>query len=125
MTTPLAELRDRVPPLPFPEVRAAVERELGAPLETLFSEFDPEPLGAASIAQVHRARLPGVDAVAVKVQYPGSGPRCPPTRVSGPWLRRVLRAAAAAVDRDRLVEFAAGLRGSSISPARPGAGDPA
>ena len=52
----LAALRDRVPPLPFAEVRAVVESELGAPLESAFAEFEREPLGAASIAQAHRAR---------------------------------------------------------------------
>ncbi len=66
----LSSLRDRVPPLPFSQIRWAVERELGAPLEQLFSGFDATPLGAASIAQVHRATLPNGTPVAVKVQYP-------------------------------------------------------
>ena len=66
----LASLRDRVPPIPFEEIRLAVERELGAPLEQLYSCFDPSPIGAASIAQVHRAALPDGTPVAVKVQYP-------------------------------------------------------
>ena len=69
-TTALASLRDRVPPLPLPRVRAALESELGSPLTELFESFEPEPLGAASVAQVHRARLPDGRAVAVKVQYP-------------------------------------------------------
>jgi ubiquinone biosynthesis protein len=111
VTTPLAELRDRVPPLPFPEVRAAVERELGAPLASLFSEFDPEPLGAASIAQVHRARLPGGEAAAVKVQYPWLEASLPADLA---WLglaARLFSRRRAAVDRKRLFdEFAAGLR---------------
>jgi ubiquinone biosynthesis protein len=66
----LAGLRDRVPPLPLDEIRGVVEAELGAPLEQRFAEFSPEPLGAASVAQVHRARLPSGEPVAVKVQYP-------------------------------------------------------
>jgi ubiquinone biosynthesis protein len=111
VTTPLAELRDRVPPLPFPEVRAAVERELGAPLETLFAEFDPEPLGAASIAQVHRARLPGGEAVAVKVQYPWLEASLSADLAWVGLAARVFSRRGAAVDRERLVgEFAAGLR---------------
>jgi ubiquinone biosynthesis protein len=66
----LARLRDAVPPIPFSEVRALLESELGRPLEQAFSELEAEPLGAASIAQVHRGRLPDGRAVAVKVQYP-------------------------------------------------------
>jgi len=48
-----------------------VEDELGAPLERRFARFDPDPIASASIGQVHRARLPGGEEVAVKVQYPG------------------------------------------------------
>jgi ubiquinone biosynthesis protein len=66
----LASLRDRVPPLPVSQVLSTVESELGAPLADLFEAFEAEPIGAASIAQVHRARLPDGAAVAVKVQYP-------------------------------------------------------
>jgi ubiquinone biosynthesis protein len=66
----LIALRDDVPPLPAAWIRDCVERELGAPLERLFARFDPRPLGAASIGQVHAARLADGRAVAVKVQYP-------------------------------------------------------
>jgi predicted unusual protein kinase regulating ubiquinone biosynthesis (AarF/ABC1/UbiB family) len=66
----LASLQDRVPPLPLDVVRRVVEADLGAALETLYSRFDPVPLGTASIAQVHRAALPDGREVAVKVQHP-------------------------------------------------------
>jgi predicted unusual protein kinase regulating ubiquinone biosynthesis (AarF/ABC1/UbiB family) len=66
----LATLQDRVPPLAFGDVRAVVEAELGAPLAAHFARFEPEPLGAASIAQAHRAWLRDGSAVVVKVQYP-------------------------------------------------------
>ena len=68
--TTLSQLQSRLPPVPFPSIRAVVEAELGAPLEALFAHFEPEPVGAASVAQVHRARLEDDRQVAVKVQYP-------------------------------------------------------
>jgi ubiquinone biosynthesis protein len=67
------QLRDRVPPVPFDRVRQVVEGDLGAPLEDVFDRFDPEPLAAASIAQVHRARLRSGEDVVVKVQRPEVG----------------------------------------------------
>lgn len=67
----LSHLQDRVPPFPFAEVRAAIERDLGRPLESVYRRFDPEPVAAASVSQVHRAVLAanGAD-VAVKVRRP-------------------------------------------------------
>src|SRR5512136_1160345 len=67
----LARLQDGVPPLGPGHAEAAVESELRAPLKQIFSCFDPVPLAAASIAQVHRATLAGGEDVAVKVRRPG------------------------------------------------------
>jgi ubiquinone biosynthesis protein len=65
-----ATLRDRVPPEPFAAVRAVIEEDLDRPLEQVFQRFDPESLAAASIAQVHSARLRTGEEVVVKVQRP-------------------------------------------------------
>jgi ubiquinone biosynthesis protein len=63
-------LRDRVPAESFDHVRRVVESELGHPLEQIFAEFDTVPVAAASIAQVHGARLHTGEVVVVKVQRP-------------------------------------------------------
>ena len=67
----LRVLQDKLPPFSIEEAKAEVERALGAPADTIFSEFS-EPVAAASIAQVHKARLAeGGETVAVKVLRPG------------------------------------------------------
>ena len=68
----LGRLHFQAPPMHFALLREAVRAELGADPEDLFDEFEPEAAAAASLGQVHRARLKGSGAlVAVKVQYPG------------------------------------------------------
>lgn len=67
----LAMLQRDAPPMPFEVVKGRIEEELGKPLDQLFAWFDETPLAAASIGQVHKARLPDGTEVAVKVQYPG------------------------------------------------------
>ena len=63
-------LRDQVPPETFETVRRTVEQDLGAPLAEIFERFDTIPVAAASIAQVHGARLRTGEEVVVKVQRP-------------------------------------------------------
>jgi predicted unusual protein kinase regulating ubiquinone biosynthesis (AarF/ABC1/UbiB family) len=70
--TALARLCDDAPPMAPELTRDVLERELGCPTESVFSEFSWEPLAAASVGQVHEARLHDGRAVAVKIQYPGA-----------------------------------------------------
>ncbi|MET0384491.1 MAG: AarF/UbiB family protein, partial [Polyangiales bacterium] len=66
----LQSLQKQAPPVDFSVIEAQIQREFDQPLARLFDDFDPVPFAAASIGQVHRARIDGRDVVC-KVQYPG------------------------------------------------------
>ena len=70
-TEELSKLQDRVPAFETTVALQIIERELGGPVDQLFAEFDPSPLAAASLGQVHRARLFTGEQVVVKIQRPG------------------------------------------------------
>jgi len=70
----LQKLQDNVVSVPFPEIQKFCEAEWKRPLSECFSEFEPEPMAAASIAQVHGAVLKTGERVAVKIQRPGIAP---------------------------------------------------
>jgi ubiquinone biosynthesis protein len=71
MATEFTKLQDDNPPIDFNVLKGVVEHELGSPINKIFKSFDVEPLGSASIGQVHRAVLLTGEEVAVKVRKPG------------------------------------------------------
>ena len=70
LSSALAELQDHVGPFPFEAVVRTIEADLGRPLASIYAEFAPVPIASASVAQVHKARLPDGRIVAVKVRRP-------------------------------------------------------
>lgn len=76
VATALEKLQKDAPPMPYAQIRMQVERELKAPINELFTEFEEVPFAAASIGQVHRAILPSGQKVVVKVQYPDVDENC-------------------------------------------------
>ncbi len=99
----LSRLQDSVPPM-SPELAAGmIESELGAPPDEIFAEWDPEPIAAASIGQVHRAITRDGQAVAVKVQYPGIAETMAADLDNVALLRRMLRITAPSQDVDALI----------------------
>ena len=99
----LGRLQDSVPPM-SPELAAGViEAELGMPPERAFGRWDPEPIAAASIGQVHRAITHDGRAVAVKVQYPGIAETIAADLGNVALLRRMMRIIAPGQDVDALL----------------------
>ncbi|MBV9379951.1 MAG: AarF/ABC1/UbiB kinase family protein, partial [Streptosporangiaceae bacterium] len=100
----LSRLQDSVPPMSAELAAGVIAEELGMPPERLFAQWDPEPVAAASIGQVHRAITRDGRAVAVKVQYPGIAETIAADLTNVALLRRMLRVAAPNQDVDALVE---------------------
>jgi ubiquinone biosynthesis protein len=95
----LQRLQDSVTPFPYADVERVVEEDLGLSIERLFVEFDPVPVAAASIGQVHRAILPNGRVVAVKVQRPEA-----PRQIEAD-LALLYQAARLAKERVRALDF--------------------
>jgi ubiquinone biosynthesis protein len=82
----LSGMFDAMPSFPVEVAIAAIERAAGKPLDQVFAQFDPEPIGSASIACVYQARLLNGDKVAVKVRRPGIGERFAEDLLALDWL---------------------------------------
>ncbi len=109
----LAKLRDAAPTVSFKQMRRVIEEDLEEPLGKVFSSFDEEPIAAASIGQVYRAKLAGDGReVAVKVQYPGVAAAVRADMRNLEMIMRLLKRMAPALDvkaisgeiRERIVE---------------------
>jgi predicted unusual protein kinase regulating ubiquinone biosynthesis (AarF/ABC1/UbiB family) len=99
----LSRLQDSVPPMSAELAAGVVTEELGLPPERAFARWDPAPIAAASIGQVHRAITHDGRAVAVKVQYPGIAESMAADLDNVALLRRMLRVTAPSQDVDALV----------------------
>lgn len=97
----LSRLQDSVPPMSAELAAEVVQAELGLPPEQAFAQWDPEPIAAASIGQVHRAITHDGRAVAVKVQYPGIAEAIAADLANVSLLRRMLRITAPGSGRGR------------------------
>jgi predicted unusual protein kinase regulating ubiquinone biosynthesis (AarF/ABC1/UbiB family) len=99
----LSRLQDSVPPMSGELAAQVVRQELGVPPERAFARWDPQPIAAASIGQVHRAVTLDGRAVAVKVQYPGIAETIAADLRNVALLRRMLRITSPAQDVDALL----------------------
>src|SRR6476661_117151 len=95
----LQKLQDDVRPVPYEDVERVIREDLELSIEQLFTDFDPTPIAAASIGQVHRATLPNGHRVAVKVQRPNA-----PRQIEGD-LALLYQAARLIRERVRALEF--------------------
>jgi hypothetical protein len=100
----LSRLQDSVPPMSAELAAGVVRDEFGGPPEEVFETWDPEPIAAASIGQVHRAITRDGRAVAVKVQYPGIAKTIAADLGNVALLRSLLRVAAPNQDVNALIE---------------------
>jgi predicted unusual protein kinase regulating ubiquinone biosynthesis (AarF/ABC1/UbiB family) len=100
----LSRLQDSVPPMSAELAAQVVAEELGGPPEQVFDTWDPEPIAAASIGQVHRAITKNGRAVAVKVQYPGIAKTIAADLGNVGLIRSLLRVAAPSQDVNALID---------------------
>jgi predicted unusual protein kinase regulating ubiquinone biosynthesis (AarF/ABC1/UbiB family) len=100
----LAKLRTSAPPMPWERVSKVIEEEYGEPVHEHFSEFDPEAFAAASIGQVHRAKLIDGRPVAVKIQYPGVAEALESDLRNASMLVRLAKAIAPGLDAKAVAE---------------------
>ena len=100
----LGRLQDSVPPMSAELAAGVIRAELGDAPERVFREWDPQPIAAASIGQVHRAITADGQAVAVKVQYPGIAETIAADLGNSPSIRSLLKMAAPSHDVTALIE---------------------
>jgi predicted unusual protein kinase regulating ubiquinone biosynthesis (AarF/ABC1/UbiB family) len=100
----LSRLQDSVPPMSPALAAQVITEELGSPPDEVFKEWDPVPIAAASIGQVHRAMTKDGEAVAVKVQYPGIAETISADLGNVGLLRSLLKMAAPNQDVNALIE---------------------
>ncbi len=103
----LSSLQSDAPPMTYLTVKDQIEDALDRPLDAVFSYFDPDPVGAASLGQVHRATLSDGREVAVKVQYPGVADALESDLKT---LKSMLIYARAVMDKERLEAYLAEIR---------------
>jgi len=103
----LTELQRDAPPMPYRTVRAIIEEAFACSITDVFETFDPDPVGSASIGQVHRARLRTGEDVAIKVQYPGI---CETLESDLRNLTSLLTLARVVADRQRVEDYAYEVR---------------